>query len=42
MITNMLSYNKRSVVVFEVEFYYDKTGKSEIVDLLDELIEKKC
>ena len=37
----MLSYNKRKVSrLYEVEFYYDKNGKSEIVDFLDELQRK--
>ena len=34
----MLSDNRRRAYVLdEVEFYYDKNGKSEIVDFLDEL-----
>ncbi len=34
----MLSYNRKRVyILYEVEFYYDKNGKSEIVDFLDEL-----
>ena len=38
MITNMLSYNRKKVHrLYEVEFYYDKNGKSEIVDFLDAL-----
>ena len=38
MITNMLSYNRKKVLIlYEVEFYYDKHGKSEIVDYLDSL-----
>lgn len=34
----MLSYNRKQVVfLYEVEFYYDKHGKSEIVEYLDRL-----
>lgn len=34
----MLSYNiKKVYILYEVEFYYDKNGKSEIVDFLDRL-----
>ena len=34
----MLSYNRKRVQSFyDVEFYYDKSGKSQIVDFLDEL-----
>ncbi len=34
----MLSYNRKKVLIlYEVEFYYDKHGKSEIVDYLDSL-----
>ena len=34
----MLSYDRRKVYrLYEVEFYYDKNGNSEIVDFLDEL-----
>ena len=34
----MLSYNRKRVQsLYEVEFYYDKSGKSQIVDFLDEL-----
>lgn len=34
----MLSNNRKKVYsLYEVEFYYDKNGKSEIVDFLDEL-----
>ncbi len=34
----MLSYNKKRVQnLYEVEFYYDSHGKSEIVDFLDKL-----
>lgn len=34
----MLSYNKKKVQsLYEVEFYHDKNGKSEILDFLDEL-----
>lgn len=41
MITNMLSYNRKRVcILYEIEFYYDKNGKSEIVDFLDELNSK--
>ena len=34
----MLSYNRKRVQsLYEVEFYYDKSEKSQIVDFLDEL-----